>query len=99
MCKFPGFFFHLKDEGFNFAINGGNQTYHGTLIFFSGDNLGAQYIRGYKEGSQAHRRCRYCMGSEEEIQNHVSYCNIIAQYYIYAKVSSPADNLFLIMYM
>ena len=53
-------------------INGEKQHYQGTVIYFSADNLGAQLIGGFKEGPQAHRKCRDCMGSEDEIANIVS---------------------------
>ena len=66
------------------------QYYQGTVIYFSADNLGAQFIGGYKEGSQAHRKCRDCMGSEEEIQNFVSqnFVMVVANYFsIYVLIS------------
>ena len=46
--------------------------YRGQLLFFCGDNLGSQFIGGFKEGSQAHRPCRECMGDKNQIKTHVS---------------------------
>jgi hypothetical protein len=39
----------------------------------SGDNLGSQLLGGFKEGSQAHRKCRECMGLAEKIQTKIQY--------------------------
>lgn len=61
----------LKDAGYEFNIGGEPRCFQGTIAFFSGDNLGSQFIGGFKEGSQAHRKCRECMGGTDDIQTNV----------------------------
>lgn len=34
----------------------------------SGDNPGIHSLGGSKEGFQAHRKCRHCLGNHEEIK-------------------------------
>ena len=43
----------------------------GTLAYVSADNLGAQYLGGFKQESQSHRKCRECMGINDQIQSMV----------------------------
>ena len=43
----------------------------GTIIYCSGDNLGSRLVSGFKEGTAAHRKCRECMGTLEEIISQV----------------------------
>ena len=52
-----------------FIIDTKERHFHGTIAYFSADNLGAQYIGGFKQGSQSHRKCRECMASNDEIQS------------------------------
>ena len=47
-------------------INGSLE--YGTITAFRGDNLASHQVGGYKEGFTAHRSCRTCMGSLEEIR-------------------------------
>lgn len=61
----------MQDEGFLFRIKDEDKSIRGTIAYFSADNLGAQYVGGYKQGSQAHRKCRECMARNEEIQTKV----------------------------
>ncbi len=42
--------------------------YRGTVALVSADNLGANLLGGFKEGSIAHRPCRQCLGTLEEIK-------------------------------
>ena len=53
-------------------INGEPRSFQGTVAFFCGDNLGSQFIGGFKEGSQSHRPCRECMGDQNQIKTFVS---------------------------
>jgi hypothetical protein len=46
--------------------------FRGTIAFFCGDNLGSQFIGGFKEGSRAHRVCRECMDTQIQISICVS---------------------------
>lgn len=47
------------------------QKVYGTLIATIGDNLGSHSMAGFKEGFTAHRCCRYCMATYEEVQKMV----------------------------
>ena len=74
------FFLHMQDEGYQFHIRGEDKNIRGTIAYFSADNLGAQYVGGFKQGSKAHRKCRECMAKNEEIQTKVDnyliqFCN------------------------
>ena len=40
-----------------------------------GDNLGSQYIGGFKSLASAHRKCRHCFAVNDEMQSKV--CGII----------------------
>ena len=61
----------MQDEGFQFRIKDVDKSIRGTIAYFSADNLGAQYVGGFKQGSKAHRKCRECMAKDEEIQTKV----------------------------
>ena len=50
-------------------------SYSGTMVFVSGDNLGAQLVGGYQESAGASLKCRFCMGSADEITCCVSHKN------------------------
>lgn len=65
-------FLSLKDDGYPFMINNEPRYFRGTIAYFSGDNLGSQFIGGFKQGSQAHRKCRVCMADNAQIQTKVS---------------------------
>ena len=76
-CKKLCLFFYLcyiEDEGYEFNINGQIRKFRGTIAYISGDNLGSQQIGGFKEGSQAYRKCRECMATADELQSHVCTC-------------------------
>ncbi|XP_046858574.1 uncharacterized protein LOC124452023 [Xenia sp. Carnegie-2017] len=53
--------------GYEFIINNQRRCFAGTIAFISGDNLGSQYLGGFKQGSQSYRKCRVCMGNATEI--------------------------------
>ena len=61
----------IWDVGHMFLINNEAKYFRGTIAYFSADNLGAQYIGGYKQGSQSHRKCQECMVINAEIQSQV----------------------------
>jgi len=48
-------------------------TFRGTLALVVGDNLGSQYIGGYKQLASALRKCRYCMAVAEDMSQKVRY--------------------------
>ncbi len=57
----------FQDGGYQFIIHGEPRKFAGTIAYISGDNLGSQYLGGFKQGSQSHRKCRVCMGNATEI--------------------------------
>ena len=63
--------------GVEFEIRGEKKFLKGTIAYSSGDNLGSQLLGGFKEGSQAHRKCRECMGLAEKIQTMVHFKKFI----------------------
>ena len=50
----------------------GNLGHYGEQLLFCGDNLGSKFIGGFREGSQAQRPCRECMGDKNQIKTRVS---------------------------
>ena len=54
-----------------FQLGTTSHTFRGTLILVAGDNLGSQYVGGYKQLASALRKCRYCMAVAEDIQQKV----------------------------
>lgn len=74
----PAYHVCKQDDGHKFIIDGQPRYFRGTIAYVSADNLGAQFIGGFKQGSKPHRKCRVCMGTEEEITNHVSDLIVIA---------------------
>ena len=46
-------------------------AFNGTIMFFSGDNLGSQLVGGFKEGAGANLKCRHCMGTKDDVQTKV----------------------------
>ena len=47
------------------------QSFRGTITLVVGDNLGSQYIGGYKQLASALRKCRYCMAVSDDMQQKV----------------------------
>jgi hypothetical protein len=87
----------LKEDGHSFSINGKSCQFRGTIAVVSADNLASCALGGFKEGSTAHRGCRHCMATPDEISSKVSNnyedilsVNTITVYYIYTiSHSSP----------
>ena len=46
-------------------------SFRGTLTLVSGDNLGSNFIGGYKHLSSALRKCRFCMAVAEDMREKV----------------------------
>ena len=61
-----------QDEGVQFQLGTKLYNFHGTLAMVVGDNLGSQYIGGYKQLASALRKCRYCMAIAEDMSKQVT---------------------------
>lgn len=58
------------EAGVIMTIKGKQVTVRGTLSAVIADNLGSHQIGGFKIGfSKGFRKCRFCMGTDEEIQS------------------------------
>ncbi len=55
------------------CIGGEYRVFRGTVAVVSADNLGSNALGGFKEGSTAHRPCRQCMGTLEEMKVEVFF--------------------------
>lgn len=54
-------------------INGIEETFHGTLIIGSADNISSQLLGGYKSLASALRKCRFCMAVKSDMETKVQY--------------------------
>jgi len=72
----------IQEEDMVFQLSITSHTFWGTLTLVAGDNLGSQYVGGYKQLASALRKCRYCMAVAEDIQQKVITKLTIASYYI-----------------
>ena len=61
----------LQDEGHELHINGTVRRFRGTIGYASGDYPGSQLLGGFKEGCQAYRKCRHCLGIDDDIKSKV----------------------------
>ena len=52
-------------------VNDHSEKWYGTITIVSADNLASQMIGGYKQLASALRKCRFCMATDEEVQNKV----------------------------
>ena len=52
-----------------FLVAKEQRCFRGTIAYVSADNLGAQYIGGFKQESQSYRKCCECMANNDEIQS------------------------------
>ena len=61
-----------------------------------GDNLGSQYIGGYKQLSSALRKCRFCMtvldDMQQKVRTHIG--NTILMYVLTYKIHSSMQMIF-----
>ncbi|XP_057336559.1 uncharacterized protein LOC130675088 [Microplitis mediator] len=62
---------NLQTQGINITINGVPKNYKGSLLFFSGDTPASALMGGFKESVSAHRPCRTCMFTKDEIKQYV----------------------------
>ena len=59
---------HISGEGVDFQLGTTLKTFRGTITLVAGDNLGSQFIGGYKQLGSALRKCRYCMAVSDDMQ-------------------------------
>ena len=64
-------FYLPQDEGVMFQLGKTSKTFRGTITLVVGDNLGSQYIGGYKQLASALRKCRFCMAISDDMQQKV----------------------------
>ena len=60
-----------QDEGVMFQLGETSKTFRGTITLVIVDNLGSQYIGGYKQLASALRKCRFCMAISDDMQQKV----------------------------
>lgn len=63
--------YHLLILFFRMTVLHGKHTFRGTLTLVSGDNLGSNFIGGYKQLSSALRKCRFCMAVAGDMRENV----------------------------
>ena len=61
----------LKENGVEFVFDQEWMRFQGTITVVSADNLSAQMLGGYKALHSAFRKCRYCMATDETMQEKV----------------------------
>ena len=61
----------IQEAGFEFCMNGKNETCYGTIAVVSADNLGSLLLGGFKESCSALRMCRHCMATKEQSRSQV----------------------------
>lgn len=58
------------EEGVEFVIHNKPTKLYGTVSILTADNLASHAVGGFKMGfATGYRKCRYCMGTDEEIQS------------------------------
>ena len=60
-----------QDEGVEFQLGTTSETFRGTITLVAGDNLGSQFVGGYKQLGSALRKCRCCMAVAADMQQKV----------------------------
>ena len=68
---------YFQDAGIPFEVNGVAMHFSGTIGLCLADNLGSHSWGGFMESFSAYRKCRFCMGTPEDIQQKVQIitCN------------------------
>ena len=72
-------------------ISGHPQLLFGTIAGVCGDNLAICEIGGFKRGGKAHRPCRHCMATSEEISTKV------CSYYLQKASSIQCTYMYMIL--
>ena len=55
----------------------------GTIVSISADNLRAYALGGFKEGSFAHRGCRHCMMTSDNLSTTVCFNQVYCMYIVF----------------
>lgn len=67
----------LLEAGIEFYLKGENKLVFGTLSAFPADNLASHAVGGFKLGfANGFRKCRYCLVSDDEMQDNLSDCKL-----------------------
>ena len=61
----------FQEEGVDFQLGITLKRFRGTITLVAGDNLGSQFIGGYKQLGSVLRKCRYCMVVSDDMQQKV----------------------------
>lgn len=68
------------ESGVDIEVNQTKLPVYGTLVAIIADNLASHQLGGFKCGfSKSFRKCRTCLGSEEEIQSNFSHASFITR--------------------
>uniref|UniRef100_A0A1X7V4A6 Uncharacterized protein n=1 Tax=Amphimedon queenslandica TaxID=400682 RepID=A0A1X7V4A6_AMPQE len=59
----------LEEDGISIKTDDCVHHFYGTISVFQGDNLGSQFIGGYKSLASAHRKCRHCLSVSDDMQS------------------------------
>ncbi len=66
------------EQGVEIVNKGESRTFFGTLAILTADNLASHAVGGFKLGfSKGFRKCRYCLGTDIEIQNNFTDCEFV----------------------
>ena len=61
----------LSQNGITITTRISQHTFYGSLFLVPGDNLASQFLGGYKSLASAHRKCRNCLATNENMQSKV----------------------------
>ena len=78
-------------------MKGSEEVFYGSLLLVCADNLAAQFVGGFKTLSAALRKCRYCLGTDLELQTqvHIHVCSANFSHLLFRHVMGRVDILFL----
>ena len=66
------------EKGIEMSIGGKPSVIRGTLSAVIADNLASHQIGGFKvRFSKGFQKCRFCLGTDDEIQNNFFYCDFL----------------------
>ena len=85
-------FFYSSRRGYTFPTT--QQMFYGTITFISADNLAANLLGGFKEGSTAYRGCRHCMATLSEMLDTGPYDQYSKEYGLNIRSAFPQLKYF-----